>query len=184
MLINQQINHAEVANPINGLPSVSTTDLVQLMRIDKTMGTDRIAGYISDAYDIINEQIPYLDDDKFGFVIGGTCVWESAPGLISHHHRLSADIKTVLPRWADGFVTLTQLVTHQRWQRTYKRAVFNEAAALMADNYIDFDMVGQGITRDSGREANQQSKSDSLRRIVSHAIADLTGQRRNRIKLM
>ena len=74
MLINQQINHAEVPNPIAGLPSVSTTDLVQMMRIDKTMGSDRIAGYISDAYDNINAQIPYLDDHQFGFVVGGTCV--------------------------------------------------------------------------------------------------------------
>lgn len=180
MLINQQVNHAEVSNPIDGLPSVSTTDLVQLMRIDKTMGSDRIAGYISDAYDIINEQIPYLDNDKFGFVIDGTCVWESAPALISHHHCLSASVKSVLPRWANGFLSISQLVSHTRWQRAYKRAVLNEAAALMADNYKDFDTIGQGITRG----INERVKSDDLRRIVNHAIADLTGQSRNRMRLL
>ena len=180
MLINQQINHAEVPNPIKGLPSVSTTDLVQMMRIDKTMGSDRIAGYISDAYDNINAQIPYLDDHQFGFVVGGTCVWESAPALISHHHRLSSNIRSILPHWADGFLTLTQLVTHHRWQRTYKRAVLNEAAALMADNYMDFDTIGQGITRGN----NEQTKSDALRRIVNHAVADLTGKSRNRVRLL
>lgn len=183
MLINQQINHTEVANPIDGLPSFSTTDLVALMRIDKTMGSDRIAGYISDAYDNINEQLPYLDNETFGVGFGsGTCVWESAPALVSHHHRLSSDIqfKAMLPRWADGFLSVTQLIAHTRWQRAYKRAVLNEAAALMADNYMDFDTIGQGITRGN----NEHLKSDSLRRIVNHAIADLTGKSRNRVRLL
>lgn len=181
MLINQQIDKTLVPNPIEGLPSFTTEDLVTLMRIDKTMGNERIAGYISDAYDLINEQLPYLDNDKLGLVSGcGTCVWESAPALISHHHRLSSNIRSILPRWADGFLTLTQLVTHHRWQRTYKRAVLNEAAALMADNYMDFDTIGQGITRGN----NENTKSDALRRIVNHAIADLTGKSRNRVRLL
>ena len=66
------------------------------------------------------------------------------------------------------------------WQRTYKRAVLNEAAALMADNHMDFDTIGQGITRGN----NEQTKSDALRRIVNHAIADLTGKSRNRVRLL
>lgn len=183
MLINQQIDKRLVPNPIEGLPSFTTEDLVTLMRIDKTMGNERIAGYISDAYDLINEQLPYLDNDKFGFVSGcGTCVWESAPGLISHHHRLPPPdaLKQYLPTWAKGFLSVDQLITHTKWQRAYKRAVLNEAAALMADNHMDFDTIGQGITRGN----NEQTKSEALRRIVNHAIADLTGKSRNRVRLL
>lgn len=181
MLINQQISRTEVPNPIEGLPSIATTDLVQLMRIDNTMGSERIAGYISDAYDHINEQIPYLEDDFFGFSDHcGTCVWEHAPTLYSHHHRLSSDIKARFPRWAKRITTVTELVANAKWQRTYKRAVLNEAAALMSDNYKDFDTIGQGITRG----INERIKSDDLRRIVNHAIADLTGQSRNRVRLL
>lgn len=64
--------------------------------------------------------------------------------------------------------------------RTYRRAVMAEAAALLADLYTDFDTIGQGYTRG----ANSEIKSDKLRRIVSHAVADLNGKKRNRIRLL
>lgn len=172
MLINQQIDRRTVSNPLAELPSISTDDLISLMRIDKTFGTDRIASYISDAYDIINGQLPICQLLTLPAVPTGTCVWETAPGLHSHHHRLaqptppSADIQSIIGQTV--------------WQRTYRRAVLYEAAALFADNYMDFDTIGQGVTRGT----NQHIKSDSLRRIVSHCIADLTGGRRNRVKLL
>lgn len=177
MLINQQIENQAVSNPIMGLPSVSTLELIQLMRIDKTIGTDRVASYIADAYDIINGQIPYLDSLGLGGVINNcfTCPWESSPGSISHHHRL--------PNFTEHIVnlpTLQQRISQPLWQRTYKRAVLNEAAALLCENYEDFDTIGQG----SVRGENLRQKPNSLRRIVNHCIADLTGQRRNRIKLL
>lgn len=190
MLINEQVKAETVPNPIAGLPSISTGDLVQLMRIDKTMGTERIAGYINDAYDIINEQIPYLADGYFNMSMAcnHTCPWESAPTMISHHHRLAHGLGIFAAALAGtsppsvgtiGMATMGKL-QHPRWIRTYKRAVLNEAGALMADNYADFDNIGQGITRG----INDRVKSDFLRRIVQHAIADLTGQSRNRIKLL
>ena len=58
MLINQQIDKRLVPNPIEGLPSFTTEDLVTLMRIDKTMGNERIAGYIRTAYRTVNRQLP------------------------------------------------------------------------------------------------------------------------------
>lgn len=180
MLINQQINHTEVVNPIAGLPSFSTTDLVVLMRIDKTMGSDRIAGYIRTAYRTVNRQIPICQALKAPKIIAfntvGTCVWEHAPTLYSHHHRLSSDkTKTSLTQ-----TELLAIVSDDDWQETYKDAVLYEAAALMADNYMDFDTIGQGITRGN----NQETKSDALRRVSTHAIADLTGQSRNRVRLL
>lgn len=190
MLINQQIQAETVPNPIVGLPSISTDDLVQLMRIDRTMGTPRITGYINDAYDIVNKQIPYLEDGFFDVNVAccHTCVWESAPSMISHHHRLAQGLSifaaplagTSPPSFGTiGMATMSK-TSHPRWIRTYKRAVLNEAAALMSDNQADFDTIGQGITRG----LNDHTKSDRLRRIVQHAIADLTNQSRNRIKLL
>lgn len=176
MLINQQIENKSVANPIAALPSVSTTDLVELMRIDKTMGNDRISSYITDAYDIINTQLPVCEVLDIATIQPeiGTCVWETAPTLYSHHHRLDCNPPQTSP------VDALTIVQQPRWRRTYIRAVLHEAAALFAENYADFDTIGQGITRG----INQHSKSDSLRRIVSHCIADLTARRRNRMTLL
>lgn len=87
-----------------------------------------------------------------------------------------------------GFFSLITLERHLAinkidlgtFQRTYKRAVMHEAAALTADNYTDYDTTSQGAIR--GEAAI--SKPDRLRRIVSHCIADMTGRRRNRVKLL
>ena len=146
MLINEQVHAQNVPNHYAHLPSVSTDDMVQLMRIDKTLGADRIAGYINDAYDTVNGDLP--------------TVFFSLITLQRHlfDHRMERGT----------------------FNRTYKRAVMNEAAALIADNYIDYDTTSQG----SIRGENQLAKSDRLRRIVSHCIADLTGRRRNRVKLL
>ena len=146
VLINQQVQAKHVPNHYAHLPSVSTEDMVQLMRIDKTLGADRIAGYIDNAYDTINGELP--------------ASFFSLLTLQRHlsEKRLRTDI----------------------FERTYKRAIMNEAAALIADNYVDYDTTSQGAI--SGDV--QLTKSDRLRRIVSHCIADMTGRRRNRVKLL
>lgn len=146
MLINQQVQAKNVPNHYAHLPSVSTEDMVQLMRIDKTLGADRIAGYIDNAYDTINGELP-----------------ASFFSLLTLQRHLSKK-----PLRTDIF------------ERTYKRAIMNEAAALIADNYVDYDTTSQGAI--SGDV--QLTKSDRLRRIVSHCIADMTGRRRNRVKLL
>lgn len=146
MLINEQVQAQNVPNYYAHLPSVSTEDMVQLMRIDKTLGTERIAGYINDAYDTVHGDLPV-----------------SIFSLLTLERHLS-----------DKKIDLAT------FRRTYKRAVMNEAAALIADNYIDYDTTSQGAIR--GEAA--LSKSDRLRRIVSHCIADMTGRRRNRVKLL
>ncbi len=71
-------------------------------------------------------------------------------------------------------------VQDERFVRAYKRAVLHEAAALLSDLYVDFDTIGQGQIRGE----NMSLKSDSLRRIVSHAVADMNGTSRNRIRLL
>lgn len=175
MLINQQIDKKDVPNPIDGLPSLATDDLIALMRVDKTMGSERIAGYIKTAYRTINRQIPIVAARMSAQMTGeftGTCVWEHAPTLYSHHHRLSSDTPKL--------TNFLSVVSDPFWQDTYKDAVLHEAAALMSDNYKDFDTIGQGITRG----INERVKSDDLRRIVNHAIADLTGKKRNRVSLL
>ena len=146
MLINQQVQAQNVPNHYAHLPSVSTEDMVQLMRIDKTLGADRIAGYIDNAYDTVNGDLP-----------------ATFFSLLTLQRHL-AD-KRMLP---------------DKFARTYKRAIMNEAAALIADNYVDYDTTSQGAI--SGDV--QLTKSDRLRRIVSHSIADMTGRRRNRVKLL
>lgn len=146
MLINQQVQAQNVINPYVHLPSVSTDDMVQLMRIDKTIGAERIAGYISDAYDTVNGDLPAT---LFSF--------------ITFQRHLAV-----------------QRIEQDTFNRTYKRAIMNEAAAIFADNYVDYDTTSQGAI--SGEA--QLTKSDRLRRIVSHCIADMTGRRRNRIKLI
>lgn len=146
MLINQQVEAQNVPNPYSHLPSVSTDDMVQLMRIDKTIGSERIAGYINDAYDTVHGDLPV-----------------SIFSLLTLERHL-ADNRVILATF----------------QRTYRRAVMNEAAALIADNYVDYDTTSQGAI--SGDV--QLTKSDRLRRIVSHCIADITGRRRNRVKLL
>ena len=64
--------------------------------------------------------------------------------------------------------------------RKYKRAVCYEAAALICEDNLDFDTTTTGQSRGE----NQQAKPQSLRRVVNHTIADLTNQKRNRIKLV
>lgn len=64
--------------------------------------------------------------------------------------------------------------------RKYKRAVCYEAAALICEDNLDFDTTTTGQSRGE----NQQAKMQSLRRVVNHTIADLTNQKRNRIKLV
>lgn len=64
--------------------------------------------------------------------------------------------------------------------RKYKRAVCYEAAALICEDNLDFDTTTTGQSRGE----NQQEKTQSLRRVVNHTIADLTNQKRNRIKLV
>ena len=146
MLINEQVQAQIAPNPYAHLPSVSTEDMVQLMRIDKTLGAPRIAGYIDNAYDTVNGELPVI--------------FFSLLTLQRHLFQKQID--------KDAF------------DRTYKRAVMNEAAAIIADNYVDYDTTSQGAI--SGDV--QLTKSDRLRRIVSHCIADITGRRRNRVKLL
>lgn len=146
MLINEQVQAQNIPNHYAHLPSVSTEDMVQLMRIDKTLGYERIAGYVNDAYDTINGELP--------------------AGLFS--------LLTLERHLAIKNINL------DTFRRTYKRAVMNEAAALVADNYVDYDTTSQGAIRGEA----SLSKSDRLRRIVSHCIADITGRRRNRVKLL
>lgn len=146
MLINEQVQAQTVINPYSFLPSVSTEDMVQLMRIDKTLGSDRIASYINDAYDTIRGELP----------VGVFSLLTFERHLVIHRMDLVS------------------------FQRAYKRAIMNEAAALIADNYIDYDTTSQGAIRGEAI----LSKSDRLRRIVSHCIADMTGRRRNRVKLL
>ena len=75
-------------------------------------------------------------------------------------------------------IFLTPLTTNQ--ERLYKRAVCYEAAALIGEENLDFDTTTAGQIRGE----NGISKSDALRRIVNHTIADLTNRPRNRVRLV
>lgn len=131
MLINEQTTTLIVTNPIASLPSISTTDLINLMRVDKTLGNERLANAIANAYVVVNSQV----------------------------FPLKANL-------CDD------------WQNLYKQAVLHEATALLCELHADFDTIGQGLAR------NDVAKQDSLRRLVQHFIADMTGKPRNRITLL
>lgn len=73
---------------------------------------------------------------------------------------------------------LGPLTTDQ--ERLYKRAVCYEAAALLGEDNLDFDTTTAGQVRGE----NGLNKTQSLRRIVQHTIADLTSRPRNRIRLV
>lgn len=183
MLINQQIDSHIVPNPIEQYPSMSTADLIDLMRIDKSLGTARIVGYIRDAYDTINVELASAGLFVHVAAVTPTCVWEHAPAQVSHHHRLQARTpQSSLPAVACTATSDAGFLFYENssWRRTYLRAVMNEAAALMCDEHADFDTIGQGYTRAN----NERTKSDRLRRIVSHCLADLTGRTRNRVRLL
>lgn len=79
----------------------------------------------------------------------------------------------------NGQVKFTGPLTTDQ-ERLYKRAVCYEAAALLGEDNLDFDTTTAGQVRGE----NGLSKAQSLRRIVQHAIADLTGRPRNRIRLV
>lgn len=73
---------------------------------------------------------------------------------------------------------IAPLTTDQ--ERLYKRAVCYEAAALIGEDNLDYDTTTGGQIRGE----NGLTKTQVLRRVVQHAIADLTGRRRNRVKLV
>lgn len=79
----------------------------------------------------------------------------------------------------NGQVKFTEPLTTDQ-ERLYKRAVCYEAAALLGEDNLDFDTTTAGQVRGE----NGLSKAQSLRRIVQHTIADLTGRPRNRIRLV
>lgn len=57
MLINEQTTPVTVQNPRTFFPSLTTTDLVDLMRVDKTLGNTRLANAIANAYVVVNREI-------------------------------------------------------------------------------------------------------------------------------
>lgn len=155
MLINEQTTTLAVPNFDERLPSVSTTDLINLMRVDKTLGNERLANAISHAYQVINGELDRLYPSWF------------FGGLFNHHltnffqpKTPSIDVKST------HFVYL------------YRQAVLHEATALLCELHADFDTIGQGLAR------ADIAKQDSLRRQVQHFIADMTGKPRNRITLL
>ncbi len=65
-------------------------------------------------------------------------------------------------------------------ERFYVRAVLYEAGALISEENTDYDTTATG----QDRSDMTSSKAQRLRRLVNHAIADLTARRRNRVKLI
>ena len=65
-------------------------------------------------------------------------------------------------------------------ERFYKRAVAYEAAALLGEDDLDFDTTTEGQIRGE----NGLAKTQSLRRRVDYAIADITGKKRQRVRLI
>lgn len=79
--------------------------------------------------------------------------------------------------------TLMISIDTERKIRYYKRAVSYEAAALIAEDNLDFDTTTTGQIR----AENQTVKVQSLRRTVNYCIGNLINkgrQKRNRVSLI
>lgn len=79
--------------------------------------------------------------------------------------------------------TLLILIDTDRKIRYYKRAVCYEAAALIAEDNLDFDTTSAGQIRGE----NQQVKTQALRRTVNYCIGSLVNEgkgKRNRVSLI
>lgn len=79
--------------------------------------------------------------------------------------------------------TLLILIDTERKIRYYKRAVCYEAAALIAEDNLDFDTTSAGQIR----AENQQVKTQALRRTVNYCIGSLVNDgksKRNRVSLI
>lgn len=79
--------------------------------------------------------------------------------------------------------TLMISIDTERKIRYYKRAVSYEAAALIAEDNLDFDTTTTGQVR----AENQTVKVQSLRRTVNYCIGNLINkgrQKRNRVSLI
>lgn len=95
MLINEQTTTLIVTNPIASLPSISTTDLINLMRVDKTLGNERLANAIANAYVVVNPQVfpfkPNLCDDYWQNLYKQAVLHEATALLCELH----ADFDTI-----------------------------------------------------------------------------------------
>ena len=79
--------------------------------------------------------------------------------------------------------TLLILIDTDRKIRYYKRAVCYEAAALIAEDNLDFDTTSAGQIRGE----NQQVKTQALRRTVNYCIGSLVNEgkgKRTRVSLI
>lgn len=65
-------------------------------------------------------------------------------------------------------------------ERSYVRAVLNEAAALISEDNADYDSTSTG----QDRAEIISNKAQRLRRMVNHSIADIKGHSRNRVRLV
>lgn len=135
--------------------------LINQQPIDQTIENPRL-GYPSlSVQDLLNTV--RLDESK-------------GEALLSEKIRHAMD---VINGQLDGKHTLDLPFTTQQI-RLYQRAVCFEASALIAEDNLDYDTTSTGQIRGE----NGLNKVDSLRRIVNHCIADLTGRKRNRIRLI
>ncbi len=57
MLVTAPIDPIDCPNPITGLPGVSTGDLTLNMRVDQSIGSDRLQSLIANAYDEVNAEL-------------------------------------------------------------------------------------------------------------------------------
>jgi len=57
MQITNPTGPVDVDNPIEGLPGINTQQLTLYVRIDQSLGSDRLQGLIADAFDAVNRQL-------------------------------------------------------------------------------------------------------------------------------
>lgn len=80
----------------------------------------------------------------------------------------------------NGQIMDVPLPLNESKERFYVRAVLYEAGALISEEHTDYDTTASG----QDRSEMTSNKAQRLRRMVNHCIADLTGHRRNRVKLI
>lgn len=90
MLINSPVTESTISNPVADWPSISTSDLTQVARIDKSLGQPYLQAKIEHAYDLINGQLALRlilpPEDDFARRTYIRAVIHEAAALISEEH--------------------------------------------------------------------------------------------------
>lgn len=147
-----QINRQAILN--DGFwPDLNTGDFADASRLDGTVATPRLIAALTDAISMVNR--------------------EQALRLLKQQ-KIEQGFSSL------AAVPASQINGESEAVMLYRKAVYNEARALLTEHYRDFDTTTDG----DKRAKTLDPQIDAYRRDVRRAIADLTEQPYSVIELI